>query len=53
MCVDLTTNVKSCTCGDTCGKELSKAKVAAKEQERYHEYIKRKTRETRENDANL
>ena len=58
MCVDVTTGIKKCTCGDMCGKELSKAKAAAKEheqddekQERYHEYIKRMYHEIEENDA--
>ena len=39
---------KQCSCGDQCGKELSKQKVAAK-QERYHEAIGRMYRETEEN----
>ena len=51
MCnIDLKDEVvtKQCTCGDQCGKELSRKKVAAK-QERYHEAIKRMYRETEEN----
>lgn len=51
MCVDLKTGEKNCTCGDECGKILSQKKVEAREQERYHEYIKRMYRETEENDA--
>jgi hypothetical protein len=48
MCVDMKTGIKTCSCGDTCGKELSQEKLLGIKQERYHEYIKRMYQEDTE-----